>query len=178
MTSEPRIPESFIRELTVSQNAIHAFIYSLLPDPEFAMDVLQETNIQLWNDAHQYVDGTNFLAWACAIARFKVLENRRKTRRDRLIFDDQFVSCLAPEFAEDLFDADRAPRLKALEDCMAELTERQRQLVRKRYHSGMSVAALAEIESMSPRGLSVSLHRIRKSLMLCIEKRLGGGRGQ
>ncbi len=165
---------AFIRELTACQNELRAFIYSLLPDDSRVQDVLQDTNELIWRKAEEFAEGTNFLAWACTIARFKVLETRRSMSRDRLFFDDDLVNDLAVEAeAQVESDVDVATlRSRALNDCLDRLTPRQRSLIHDRYQHNASVTSVAKKAGLSVNGLSVTLHRIRHTLLKCIEKRL------
>ena len=83
-----RETDEFVTLLTQAQQTLYACILSLLPDRVAANDVLQETNLTLWHKAEDFEPGTNFLAWATRIARYHVLNYRRKRQRDRLVFDE------------------------------------------------------------------------------------------
>jgi DNA-directed RNA polymerase specialized sigma24 family protein len=68
--------QEFVRELTVSQGRIRAFIVSLMPGSPDVGDVLQETNLSLWKSRERFQPNTNFIAWAFTIARLEVLHQR------------------------------------------------------------------------------------------------------
>jgi RNA polymerase sigma-70 factor, ECF subfamily len=87
--------DTFITLLTSSQASIYASILVMLPDRAAAHDILQETNLTLFHKAAEFEAGTDFLAWACRIAHFHVLNQRKKLQRERLIFDEAFLSTLA-----------------------------------------------------------------------------------
>ena len=159
-----------IRNLVQHQNTLYAYILTLLPDTDRARDVLQETSVELWSKADQFATGTNFLAWACRIAYFKVLAFRRDCGRERLTFNDGLLDTLAAAGAEQAREGDR--RSAALDDCLATLPTRQRELVLDRYSPGGSIKAIAAERGRSPQGLAVTLHRIRQALMDCIEHKL------
>jgi RNA polymerase sigma-70 factor (ECF subfamily) len=61
---------------------------------------------------------------------------------------------------------------QALERCLRELPERQRQLILARYAPGASVQDLAAERRQTPTALSLALMRIRKALETCIERKL------
>ena len=68
-----------VQQLFVTgQGNLLAFILSLHPGMAEAEDILQETFLVVSRKADTFAEGTNFLAWACTIARFKVLEFRRR----------------------------------------------------------------------------------------------------
>jgi len=50
-----------------------------------AEDVLQETFLTVTAKAASFAEGTNFIGWACTIARFKVLEASDARRPIRLV---------------------------------------------------------------------------------------------
>ena len=68
----------FVGQITRHQTALRAYIISLMPGMDGVSDVLQETNLVLWEKRGKYQPGTNFQAWACAIARYEVKTHRRK----------------------------------------------------------------------------------------------------
>jgi RNA polymerase sigma-70 factor (ECF subfamily) len=166
--------EDFIRQLSASHNSLLAFILSLLPDMHAASDVLQETHVEMWRKADDFQPGTNFLAWACRIAHFKVLEARAKQRRSRLVFDDELIGTLAVE--AEAHEATQNEASSALEECLAQLSPRQRELVQTRYARGGSVKKLAQKLGRSTQGLAVTLFRIRQSLLECIQRKQQGVR--
>ena len=63
----------FVSLLTASQRRLYAFICTLVIDRTDADEVLQETNLALWEQAERFEAGTDFVAWACRVAHYKVL---------------------------------------------------------------------------------------------------------
>ena len=169
MSAEPHNAEEKIVGLIARhQPEIHRYILSLLPDRMLADDVAQETNLVLWRKAAEYDPAQPFLPWAFTIALYQVKAARRDAGRDRHVFDDSLVELLAAECREDSSgDLDRA-----LEKCLQELPERQRELILARYAPGSSVQDLAAARKQTPTALSLALMRIRKALETCIERKL------
>ena len=170
-TAAERI-ERYVQHLTDCQNRLYAYILMLLPNHDAAADVLQETNLVLWRKADEFVEGTEFGAWACRIAHFQVLAWFRDAKRDRLVFDQQLVDELGAE-AETL-SAEIDDRRRALRLCMVRLSEHERQLLRCRYELGWSIKQIAGELGLSPGAVATSLYRIRNELLLCIQKNLDG----
>ena len=164
--------ELFVRNLTNCQPALYAFILSLLPNRDDANDVLQDANLVMWRRSAEFTEGTNFLAWAYKIARFKVLSHHRDHHRSRHIFDDTLLTQLADEAQRRVGDLEGVAAL--LDDCMDELPSPQRELVRERYAPGSSVREMAERLGQSASAISVTLSRIRHTLMECVHRKLSG----
>jgi RNA polymerase sigma-70 factor (ECF subfamily) len=156
--------------LTGTQSRLYAYICSLMGAAVGARDVLQETNLVLWDKAQEYDPARPFLPWAYRIAFLQVRAYRKKCARSRLVFDDQLVSELAEDFVRRDMDHDR--RLEALEDCVGKLPGPRRQILDRRYRHGESVDQIARRLRKAPNVVAASLYRLRKSLQECIESKL------
>ena len=71
----------FVRELTEHQAALRAFVGYLMSGTKDVADIVQEVNLLLWEKRKQFRPGTNFRAWSFTVARYLVLENRRRLRK-------------------------------------------------------------------------------------------------
>lgn len=162
--------EHFMQQFTQHQRTLYSFIRSLCPRPQDADEVFSQTSMALWRKNADYEPGTNFLAWACRMAEFEVLNFFRSRRRDRLVFDEALVSLLATETVQLLAHADQ--RVAALRSCLDQLPENHRRMIETRYESDASVAQVAESFGRSAASFSVTLHKIRKQLLACIAGRL------
>ncbi len=160
----------FVQRLTNCQPRLHAYIMTLVLDPHQADDVLQQTNLVMWEKLDEYLDCENFDALARRVAHFQVMALRRDRGRERgrLMFDDALLERIAST-AEGKTGV-MLGYLAAMRDCMAKLTELQRRLVRRRYEPGGSVAIIAAESGDSPNNVSASLYRIRKLLLACIRE--------
>lgn len=68
--------QEYVKLMTDHQWPLRGFILSLMPGSPDVGDVLQETNLVLWQKRRQFKLGTNFFAWACRIARYEVMHHR------------------------------------------------------------------------------------------------------
>ena len=128
-------PSEFVKLLTQSQP--RAYVRALVPNPVDAQDVLQQTNALLWEKVDEFRPGSNFNAWAYKVAYMQTLAYRRDRARNRLVLSDAAVERLATD-AADAF-RDLSEREIALNQCLEELSERQRSLLRRRYEPDGSV---------------------------------------
>lgn len=160
--------ESFADLMAEHQPRLAGYIQSLTGDEHAAKDILQETNVTLLKKSRDYQPGTNFTAWSFRIAYFEVLTWRRKRGRDRLHFDDELVDSLAGAVEEAATDYDK--RLSVLQECLAKLPERQREIVERRYLKSESVQEIAEDLGFKANAASQLLYRARTNLMKCINR--------
>lgn len=170
MTQEPHISAEFGLSLTRYQTSLYAYILSLVPDRNAAEDILQETNLTLWEKAEQFEAGSDFLAWATTIARYKALHARRDYARDRLQFSPAVTEQLADRMAERIAGVDT--RRRALRDCLAKLPTDDQQMLAQRYHAEGSVQRLAAQTGRTASAVSQKLYRLRAILMECVRKTL------
>ena len=165
-----RDSDEFVTLLTAAQPSLYACILALLPDRAAARDLLQETNLTLWRKVDDFEAGTNFLAWACRIARYHILNHRRKALNDRLVFDEALFAELADRQAERVEEFDF--RGEALRRCLEKLPAVQRALVEQRYAPDGSVQRLAAAQGKSEGAISQTLYRLRETLLNCVRQTL------
>ena len=164
---DPAELQVYVKLMTEHQGNLRAFIISLMPGSPDVADVVQETNAVLWQKRHNFEMGTNFLAWAFKIARYEVMHQRDRNKRDqRLVFSEKLVDVLTEM---DPPEESNEEMMAALDSCLAKLTEEQRQLVEARYTPGSSLEQLGQQIGSEPGSLRVALHRIRVGLKQCIK---------
>lgn len=174
--SEPLITAAYAAQLTDCQGRLYAYIASLMGDREQAMDVLQETNRILLEKAARFEPGTNFIAWAFAIARYEVLKAARAPgKRNEFAFDIALIEQFADESAAAAESLDA--EMRALAGCLEKLPDDSRALIAARYERGASVASLAAERNQKPNTTAKALHRIRLQLLECIQRRLAHSGG-
>jgi RNA polymerase sigma-70 factor (ECF subfamily) len=143
----------------------------MMPGMDGTDDVLQETNIVLWEKRESFEPGTNFRAWASSIARLKTLEHRRKIfKLGYRQFNEELSEQLAVECESELGEMDQ--HLRTLDKCLEHLGDKERQLVEHRYHSKSPLDDFARQSGRPVESLRVSLFRIRAALKKCIEGEL------
>lgn len=161
----------FVQLLTSHQSRLYAYILSLMFDPHQAEDVLQQTNSILWEKESDFELGTNFVAWSFRIAYFQVLAHRKKTHRDRLVFDVELIDSVAriAEKADETF----VGRQRILNDCLGKLGDRHRDLIRRKYSVGASLSQIAEDVGKTEGAIKQALFRVRTILSECVAIAMG-----
>jgi len=162
--------ERFAQLLATCQRQVFLYAMSLLHNAANAEEVLQETNLVLWRKFDQYQPGTDFGRWASSIAHYEVLKQREKKLRHERLFSDDFIESLAADAPQraGLLEA----RRQALLECLAKLSQADRQLVTCRYQPEANTRQLAEAVGRSVQGTRRALHRIRTALAACVERTL------
>mgnify|MGYP002625967399 CR=1 FL=1 len=161
--------QQFADLFAANYQRIYGFVYALVLDVHEADDVFQQVSLVLWEKFDQFEPGTDFVAWANQIARYKVLDLRKKQSRDRLVFSEELQRELA-QAAASLADDDR--RAAALKQCIEKLRDEDRQLISRAYGNDEPARAIANDLNRPLTSLHNSLRRIRTALLACIERTL------
>ena len=106
--------KEFIFQLTSWQSRLYGYLVTLLGGVHDAHDVLQETNLVLWQKIPEFEQGSVFGAWARRCAYFQARALLRHKKRDRHVFDDDLLDVLAEEPPDQAAPEDRE---LALRDC-------------------------------------------------------------
>lgn len=154
-----------------SSPRLFAICLRIVPQRAEAEDVLQEVYATVWHKAAQYdVERAGAMAWLAMIARNKAIDRIRSQPQTRKI---------APlELAEEIPDPSASPQLDAqasadrvrLDECLKQLDERRRSLIRAAFFDGSTYEELA-VRIGSPLGTVKSW--IRRSLLQlreCLEQ--------
>ncbi|VAX38366.1 hypothetical protein MNBD_PLANCTO02-2683 [hydrothermal vent metagenome] len=160
----------FVWHYTMHSRRVYAYILTLVPHRPDAEDVFQNVGVTLWEKFDEFEEGTNFGAWACRIAWFKVLDFQQKNQR--------VPSPLSPSVLEkikqtiDLSANEVDAEYLALNSCLDKLREKDRQLIEKRYQPEGLPQNLAEELQLPVKKIYKSLTRIRRVLLECITRTL------
>ena len=147
------------------------YIMTLVPHREQAEDILQNTARRLWEKFDRYDPEQPFWPWARKFAYFEALRHRKTYAvRSARVFSDEMIETLAEERIEqeDVLDERRA----ALDGCLEKIDGPSRQLLMERYGDERSITEVAERVGKSRNALYLVLHRLRKTLIQCVNRQL------
>jgi RNA polymerase sigma-70 factor (ECF subfamily) len=162
--------QRFLQLFLSHERRIYGFILALVPIWSDADDLLQETSAVLWRKLDDFEPGTDFLAWALSIARFQVLNYRKKQRQSRARLSNQTVEALADQLMAYRERADA--RRDALAECLTKLSSRDRELIQMRYQPEATTQSVADSVGRSLKAVYKALNRIHTQLLLCIRQTL------
>ena len=97
--------DQMVQLIAGCQRGLFLYICGLLFSRELAEDVLQETNLVLWQKRTEYRPDTNFYAWACQIAFYKVCQ----ARDDSVARCRPLVNCFYSEWRRNCNRSSRSP---------------------------------------------------------------------
>jgi RNA polymerase sigma-70 factor (ECF subfamily) len=163
----------FFRLWTRNEPQLRAYVRVCCPKPEEVDEIMQECAIVAWQKFETQGDEEKFERWVCAIARYQVLQARRRHARNRLVLSEEVLELLADESAEEL--SLRSRQMEALEGCMAKLPRERRDLALVAYAKRAAVQTLALQLKRSEGAIYQLLARIRQDLLGCMEKALAAG---
>ncbi len=144
----------------------------MLPGNQDVDDILQDTNVILWEKRKKYNWEMDFKPWASGIARNKVRQYWASHKHDSCInLDEDFLDAVAQAHQHNSVDK-FAQKREALAQCMALLKSRDRDLIHAYSYNQESLDSRLKKFGLTAASLRVTTHRIRKKLRLCIEKRL------
>jgi RNA polymerase sigma-70 factor (ECF subfamily) len=165
--------EMFDEILAVQAGAVRLYVRSLMPGYEGAEDVAQEALLKAWEKREEYAAGTNFKAWVFQIARYLVMNQRRKvTRREFVPLDEELMDQIDHFWLRQEAMASQREH-EALTQCLGGLKPEDRELLHARYATEASLETFAERTGARVGTLKARLFRLREALRRCLELRLG-----
>jgi RNA polymerase sigma-70 factor, ECF subfamily len=145
---------------------IYNFFRYRVGDDRLAEDLTAETFEKAWRNRHRYrYDLAGFSTWLFTIARHVAVDTFRKSQREVSLeaairaADDESVEGLVQQRSD--FE-----RLSAL---LAQLTDRERELVALKYGAGLTNRAIADLNRMSESNVGTILHRVTQKLRAELE---------
>jgi len=165
-------PSAFNLELLRIQLELHQQIIRLCGSTSAAQDILQAVNLILIRRQDEW-DPTRgrLIAWAVKLAQFELLHRISDKKRDKICFSSELVIRIAEGLeAEEPVPTDR--RLRYLEECLAGISDRVRELLLAHHGRRESVKAMAWRLKRTPGSVANSLYSARESLRLCIEGKM------
>jgi RNA polymerase sigma-70 factor, ECF subfamily len=159
--------KEFVSLFQRHERTLLGYILSLVPNLAAADEISQDTTLRLWEQFDQFDPSTDFAAWACTIAYYQVLTYRRKAGRERVRFDTELLKVIADRVAVRHDELDI--RQTHLVDCLTQLSEFKRNIIRLYYYLGMNVKAVAEKLGRNVTAVEKTLTRARHTLHDCIE---------
>jgi RNA polymerase sigma-70 factor (ECF subfamily) len=162
----------FLRLFLENERRLYAYILTLLANRTDADDVLQEASLVMWDKFDEAHPPTDFAAWGCRIAYFKVLDFYKKNHRSRIHFSQPMLEQVAETLAEQASSLQLDERREALAGCIEKLRPRDRDLLARRFAPGATTQSTAAQVGRSADAVYKALAKIRLALFDCVTRAL------
>ena len=160
-------------EFLACRHSLYGFIYGLVRNAHDAEDMLQEVWLRLSGAIAEGVEIQDQAKWCRGTARNLILHYWRDRRDDKVVADQELLDLAELAYAEqDKNGHYWSMRAEALRECIDELPERVKHLLRLKYDMGLSAQAVAEELRQSTAATFKALSRVRQALRECAQKKL------
>ena len=163
--------QEFMALVLAHQTKINSFIVYMVPQKQDSEDIFQDTLMEMWRKYDQFEDGSNFLAWSYTIAKYKVLNYRRKKKNNKMQFNDQLIQIIENESAHSINLIES--RIGRLKECVRALSLKESKLIRLRYEDGLTFREIANIYGYSHQAICRAMGVIHSRLVDCINMQEG-----
>jgi RNA polymerase sigma-70 factor (ECF subfamily) len=165
-----KIEEMFVHLVANHQIELRAFVVSMMPGSAEVDDVIQSTNLVVWQKRGEFEIGTSFKAWMFSVAKFQVMAAwRDQKRRKEWALPESVLTKLIEEGVASGSEA-IVPRHEILHECLQQLRPEDRGLILRRYFDGRRVKDVAAEAGRGVDSVKMSLHRIRLMLGMCVRR--------
>jgi RNA polymerase sigma-70 factor (ECF subfamily) len=143
-----------------------------------AEDVLQTAYVKVISGRARFEERSSFRTWLFGVIRLTAMERRRRVRlhreKEEGLAGEPVALGQAPAAPDEVVeDAELAERLR---DALAELSERQAEVLELVFYQGLSVREAAEVMEVSIGSARIHYDRGKKRLRaLLAESEVGGG---
>ena len=167
--------EKLLNQLIETRQPLFSFIRALARNTHDAEDIFQETASVIIEQAGKNTEVENFKAWSFEIARRKTLEFMRKNHPAKE------VQLPAVEMEELVYKVssnhlshkeDISEKYSALVECMQDMPEKNRNLIRLRFREDKPFSEIAEASGRTESAIYKAMTKIRIALAECIERKL------
>ncbi len=157
--TDPDPRDAFAELFRSTRSDLLRYLLRRTTDAEEAADLLAETYATAWRKLEAIPAGDQARLWLFGVARNLLL---RSARRQRVA--DALVDRLAGELRAAGPPAPSDDRALRLRTALAELTERDREILTLSAWEGLAPREIAKVMRTSPNAVRIRLHRARKQL--------------
>ncbi len=137
-------------------------------------DIVQQAFVEAYTSIKDYKLGTDFAAWVITISRYQLLQESSRLRRLADYHSKYVPIALANEMEAQLHAGNEIEesRMQFLKECLKEIPQKGRGILKERYESTKSIAQISEEMGRSAGSIRKQLYKLRKQLHECVSIRL------
>ena len=155
--------EAFQNRVLPAKNKLFRFAYRMLASEEEAKDVVQEVLIKVWNGREQMDEVQNWEAWCMRLTKNLSLDHLRS--RQRKATDPMEEGFDIRHDAASPYDkTELGESMQRINQLIASLPEKQRQVIHLRDIEGYTYSEICEILDIDMSQVKVNLFRARNSV--------------
>ena len=168
--------DAFEPVVTRYQRSIRSFVVARCPPGGDADGIAQTVFVDAFRRLEEYEPGTDMKAWLFAIARYKLMGEATRLRRQADYHSRYVPHALGRELDRRLEGSAAAEprRLRQLQDCLKHLDAAARRLLDLRYADGLPLDEISGQTGRTVAGVKKRLYVLRRRLHNCIDRRLAG----
>jgi RNA polymerase sigma-70 factor (ECF subfamily) len=170
-----RDPETIRQLYRRYSRGIFNYAYRLVGDYQWAEEILQETYLRAFSRAETFRKGARVSTWLYRIAMNLCYDHLRSPRnRPKLSLSEPADRSddRTPEFGDRLMSPDGLPvdcaadseKARIVREALAELPERERNVIVLRHYQGLKFREIAEVTGLTQRTVQNCLRRAREKL--------------
>jgi RNA polymerase sigma-70 factor (ECF subfamily) len=162
-----REAEAFDLLVSAYRRRVHALAWSIVRDRQGAEDVAQDVFVKLWRALPRYDGRAQLSTWIYAITRNASISALRGRRPEVSLEDPDVLAAAEAAGAEAVGGSaprDAADLDRTLARCVADLPDKQRQVVTLYYLEERSCEEVAAMLAMPVNTVKTHLHRARAKL--------------
>jgi RNA polymerase sigma-70 factor, ECF subfamily len=165
--------QQLMAEFVASRHSLFAFIQGVVRNPHDSEDIFQEVWVRF---SRALAEGTEILEqakWCRGTARNLILHYWRDRRQEKVVADPGLLDLVELAFEEQ----DSNPeywrmRREALAECIQELPQHSRNLLRLKYVEALAAESIARQLKQSAAAVLMALSRLRRALRDCALQKL------
>lgn len=148
---------------------LYGICLRLLQDRSEAQDILQDVYVTVWCKASLFDESkASAITWLAALARNRSIDRLRSRRPEGALLDEALeIPDTSPSSLDVLERDEDAVRLA---NCLEELEERSRNMIRSAFFDGATYSQLAERESVPLPTMKSLIRRGLARLRGCLER--------
>lgn len=147
--------------------------YSITRNFHMTEDILQEASIAIIQNAEKYNPDRPFLAWALGITRNQALKAVNKSSRHPYVMSNEIIEKIEEQIVYDNTDKEDI-RFPALKQCMMEMSEENRRVLKMKYIEKLSAEQIAKKVERTETATFSLLQRLRMTLAKCVKSKIEG----
>jgi RNA polymerase sigma-70 factor (ECF subfamily) len=159
-----------LQTLMAARTRVVAAVWIVVRDAQPAEDIFQNVAVKTMTKNVSFDSEEAAISWALTTARREGIDWLRRRRIELPVLDEESLELLDRGW-ENGSGADNA-RSEALQECLSEIPETSRRLLRLRYFEGYACKDVARELGVGLDAVYQRLSRLHRSLKACVEQRL------